>query len=187
MSDAFGADFVNSCPELCKPFYGSVEDSIDRYMALADMENVDIDNGTSSTKESVGKTIIWIQSGCDAGDGIALSIDKMSTRILGIKNLNVSSQEGASEAITQTGEAIASLLAQRSKIGAQQNRLEHTLVNEGNIVENTTAAESRIRDTDIAGEMVAFSTSNILIQAGEAMIAQANQQKDGIMKLLGSK
>lgn len=184
LRDAFGDDFVNSCSELCKPFYGSVDDSIDRYIALADMESGETVKDASSEKESFETTQIWIQSGCDAGDGIALSIDKMSTRILGIHHLDISTQEGAIDAIMKTEDALAILLAQRSKIGAQQNRLEHTIVNEENIVENTTAAESGIRDTDMVEAMLEFSTSNILIQAGQAMIAQANQQKDVILQLL---
>ena len=74
--------------------------------------------------------------------------------------------------------------ANRSKIGAQQNRLEHTIANEQNIVENTTSAESRIRDTDMAKEMVELSKQNILEQVGTAMITQANQTSQGIMSLL---
>ena len=73
----------------------------------------------------------------------------------------------------------------RSKIGAQQNRLEHTIANEGNIVENTAASESLIRDTDMAKEMVGFSLTNILAQAGESILSQANQRNQGVMTLLG--
>ncbi|MDD5999750.1 MAG: flagellin [Lachnospiraceae bacterium] len=80
--------------------------------------------------------------------------------------------------------AMEKLSENRSKIGAQQNRLEHTIDNENNIVENTTAAESRIRDTDMAEEMIAFSKGSILEQAGQAMLAQANQSNQGILNLL---
>ncbi len=73
----------------------------------------------------------------------------------------------------------------RSRIGAQQNRLEHTIANEENILENTTAAESIIRDADMAQEMVAFSIVSILAQAGEAMLAQANTSQQGVLALLG--
>ena len=72
----------------------------------------------------------------------------------------------------------------RSSLGAVQNRLEHTIANLDNIAENTTAAESRIRDTDMAKEMVEYSTNNILMQAGQSMLAQANQSRQGILSLL---
>ena len=74
---------------------------------------------------------------------------------------------------------------QRSDLGAIQNRLEHTINNLDNVVENTTAAESQIRDTDMATEMVKYSNNNILAQAGQAMLAQANQSNQGVLSLLG--
>lgn len=135
------------------------------------------------TPKSSGRNI-WIQSGCDTGDGIPLEIDKMSTRILGIHNLNVTTIEGAEHAMTAVEGALEKLTANRSKIGAQQNRLEHTITNEDNIIENTTSAESRIRDADMAEEMVKFSKENILVQAGQSMMAQANQSTQGILSLL---
>lgn len=127
---------------------------------------------------------LWIQSGCDAGDGICLEIDPMNTSILGIDDLNLSTIDGAYHAMDAVNTALEKLSANRSKIGAQQNRLEHTIDNENNIVENTTAAESRIRDTDMAEEMVSFSKSNIIEQAGQVMLAQANQSNQGILSLL---
>ena len=135
------------------------------------------------TPKSSGRNI-WIQSGCDTGDGIPLKIDKMNTRILGINDLNVTSIEGAENAMTAVEGALEKLSENRSKIGAQQNRLEHTIANENNIVENTTASESRIRDVDMAEEMVKLSKNNILVQAGQAMMAQANQSNSGILNLL---
>ncbi|MDD6201580.1 MAG: flagellin [Lachnospiraceae bacterium] len=81
-------------------------------------------------------------------------------------------------------EALQKVTANRSKIGAQQNRLEHTIANEENVVENTSAAESRIRDTDMAKEMVQYSNINILEQVGHAMMAQANQSNQGVLTLL---
>lgn len=80
--------------------------------------------------------------------------------------------------------ALEKVSANRSKIGAQQNRLEHTIANEENVVENTTAAESRTRDTDMASEMVKFSKENILENFGQAMLAQANQMNQNILSLL---
>ena len=81
--------------------------------------------------------------------------------------------------------AIASVSAQRSDLGAIQNRLEHTIKNLDNVVENTTAAESQIRDTDMASQMVEYSKNNILAQAGQSMLAQANQSNQGVLSLLG--
>ena len=127
---------------------------------------------------------IWIQSGCDTGDGIILEIESMNPRILGVADLDVSTEKGADYAIETVDIAIQKINASRSKIGAQQNRLEHTVANENNIVENTTAAESRIRDTDMVEEMVEFSKNNILQQAGQSMLAQANQVTQGVLSLL---
>jgi len=81
--------------------------------------------------------------------------------------------------------AIQDVSEQRSDLGAIQNRLEHTINNLDNVVENTTAAESQIRDTDMASEMVKYSNNNILAQAGQAMLAQANQSNQGVLSLLG--
>ena len=109
---------------------------------------------------------------------------RVSTSSLDIDTVNVSTAENAQAAISAIKEANAILGEQRAMVGAQQNRLEHTIKNLDNIVENTTAAESRIRDTDMAKEMVAFSNLNVLEQAGQAMLAQANQSKQGILSLL---
>ena len=81
--------------------------------------------------------------------------------------------------------AVKLVSARRSELGAVQNRLEHTIKNLDNVVENTTAAESQIRDTDMASEMVKFSNNNILQQAGQSMLAQANQANQGVLSLLG--
>lgn len=127
---------------------------------------------------------LWIQSGCDVGDGMFLEIDRMDVSVLGIDDLDVSTIEGAYHAMDAVDGALEKLSASRGRIGAQQNRLEHIIDNENNIVENTTAAESRIRDTEMADEMVAFSMSNILEQAGQAMLAQANQSNQSVLSLL---
>lgn len=130
------------------------------------------------------KSNIWIQSGCDTGDGIMLDIDGMDTSLLGIKELDVLTEYGADKAMTAVEKALVRLSANRSKIGAQQNRLEHTIDNENNIIENTTSAESRIRDTDMAELMVKYSKENILEQVGQTMMAQANQSMQSVMSLL---
>ena len=111
----------------------------------------------------------------------------MDTAGLGIKGLNVKDKTGAAAtyAIDAISEAVAKVSAQRSALGAVQNRLEHTINNLDNVVENTTAAESQIRDTDMATEMVKYSKNNILQQAGQSMLAQANQSNQGVLALLG--
>ena len=86
--------------------------------------------------------------------------------------------------ITNVTSAIQTVSTARSKFGAVQNRLEHTIDNLDNVVENVTAAESRIRDTDMADEMVKYSKNNILQQAGQSMLAQANQSTQGVLSLL---
>ena len=109
----------------------------------------------------------------------------MSSTKIGVNNLQVSTHDVAKSAISSIKEAIKSVSKQRSDLGAIQNRLEHTIKNLDNVVENTTAAESQIRDTDMATEMVKYSNNNILAQAGQSMLAQANQTNQGVLSLLG--
>lgn len=120
---------------------------------------------------------------------ISLTIESMDATTLGIRNsagnaLSVMSEKDAGVAIDTLSDAIAKVSRQRSALGAVQNRLEHTINNLDNVVENTTAAESQIRDTDMATEMVKYSNNNILSQAGQAMLAQANQSNQGVLSLL---
>ncbi|MGN0414063.1 MAG: flagellin [Agathobacter sp.] len=136
-------------------------------------------------RPAVVKSDIWIQSGNEAGDGINLVIGEMSCRALGINKVNLCANGGPENAIRRIGDALESVNKNRSNIGAYQNRLEHVVANESNIVENTTAAESRIRDTDMAEEMVNHSVNNILMQAGQAMMANANHLPEDVLKLLG--
>ncbi len=141
--------------------------------------------GNSSTNTNEYKKW-WIQTGCDNSDdnGIYLEIGQMNTKILGIYDLDVSSIDGARDAIGRMEPALLKLNDIRSRIGAQQNRLEHTIKHQNNTIENTQHAESVIRDTDIAEEMVRFSKESILEQAGQAMLSQANQSNQGILSLL---
>ncbi len=117
---------------------------------------------------------------------IGLTIDMMSARGLKINGLRVDGENGqnATDSIDTIKAAIQKVSEQRSTLGAVQNRLEHTIANLDNIVENTTSAESAIRDTDMAKQMVTYSNNNILAQAGQAMLAQANQSNQGVMSLL---
>ena len=118
---------------------------------------------------------------------IGVNLEMMSARGLGINGLNVKDDSGtaATAAIDVIADAIQKVSTQRSALGAVQNRLEHTINNLDNVVENTTSAESAIRDTDMATEMVRYSNNNILAQAGQAMLAQANQSNQGVLSLLG--
>ena len=122
-----------------------------------------------------------------ANNKININIDAMSSKGLGISGLKVSGDDGtnATNAIETIASAIKKVSTQRSALGAVQNRLEHTIKNLDNIVENTTAAESAIRDTDMATEMVKFSNANILSQAGQSMLAQSNQSNQGVLSILG--
>ena len=116
---------------------------------------------------------------------ITISIAKMDATTLGVKSISVKTESGAQKAISKITAAIARVSKQRSDLGAIQNRLEHTIANLDNVVENTTAAESQIRDTDMAKTMVEYTKNNILSQAGTAMLAQANQSTQNVLSLLG--
>lgn len=128
--------------------------------------------------------IINLQAGSEAGQVIPFKLFNITTGTLGIGGTDVSTAAGASAAIDQVKTALMKVSEYRSYYGALQNRLEHTINNLDNVVENTTAAESRIRDTDMAESMVTYSNNNILLQAGQAMLSQANQSKQGILSLL---
>ncbi len=117
-------------------------------------------------------------------DVINVTVKAMNATGLGVKTASVSSAANAKAAIGSIKTAIKTLNEQRADLGAQQNRLEHTIANLDNVVENTTSAESQIRDTDMATEMVKYSNNNILAQAGQAMLAQANQSNQGVLSLL---
>lgn len=128
-----------------------------------------------------------LQVGAEKGQFIAISIGSMNTTGINISGVTISGTDnsGAQEAICSIKTALASVSKMRSDLGAVQNRLEHTIKNLDNVVENTTAAESQIRDTDMATEMVRYSNNQILAQAGQAMLAQANQSNQGVLSLLG--
>ena len=144
-----------------------------------------ITQGTVEVKEALSFNL-HVGSDADMTNKITVDIDAMDAAGLGVKGLNVSDDSGnaATYAIDAIADAISKVSAQRSALGAVQNRLEHTIANLDNIVENTTSAESRIRDTDMAEEMVEYSKNNILAQAGQSMLAQANQSTQGVLSLL---
>ena len=134
-----------------------------------------------------GGSGIELQVGANYGQTMEFGIGDMSASALGVSgsSVNVSTQTGAQNAIEKIDGAIASVSKQRSLLGAVQNRLEHTISNLDNTAENLQAAESGIRDTDMAAEMVQFSKNNILQQAAQSMLAQANQANQGVLSLLG--
>jgi flagellin len=125
-----------------------------------------------------------LQVGALNGQGITVNISNMSATGIKVNALVVSSFSAAGKAMSSVQAAISTISAMRSKLGALQNRLEHTIANLDNISENTQSAESRIRDTDMAEEMVEYSKNNILAQAGQSMLAQANQSTQGVLSLL---
>ncbi len=137
------------------------------------------------TVDLSGPSIIGLQVGAEPGQHIEFDLFQMSSKALGLEDLNVKTTDDADLAIDQLKFAIGCVSNVRSYYGAIQNRLNHTINNLNNIVENTTAAESRIRDTDIAKEMVEYSNNQILMQAGTSMLAQANQHSQLILSLLG--
>ena len=132
---------------------------------------------------------IVLQVGSEGNDDntIKFNIDKMDAAGLGVDQIDISDATGAAArgSIDTIKAALTKVSQQRSDLGAIQNRLEHTINNLDNVVENTTAAEAQIRDTDMASEMVRFSNNNILAQAGTAMLAQANQSNQNVLSLLG--
>ena len=124
------------------------------------------------------------QIGANKGQTITLSISGMSATNLGVAAVAVSGVTSANAAVSSIDAAITKVSTERSKLGAYQNRLEHTINNLGTASENLSAAESRVRDVDMAKEMMNFSKNNILSQAAQAMLAQANQQPQGVLQLL---
>ena len=125
-----------------------------------------------------------LQVGAEASQHISISISSLDTKGLGIDGDDAKEAGNAATLNGNVKKAINKLSGIRSNLGAIQNRLEHTINNLDNVVEKTTAAESRIRDTDMATEMVKYSNNNILAQAGQAMLAQSNQANQGVLSLL---
>ena len=155
---------------------------------------VDLTHGDGTFSIKVGQAKVanslafslHVGADADMTNKIQVNIDAMDSASLGIKGLNVKDDSGnaATYAVDAISDAISKVSSQRSSLGAVQNRLEHTINNLNNVVENTTSAESRIRDTDMAEEMVNYSKNNILAQAGQSMLAQANQSNQGVLSLL---
>lgn len=167
-------------------YSGDVEDVEFSFEDVGDKKigaSLGLTGGSSSVGGGKG---LQLQVGDSSDDyqKVAVSIGNMGTTGLGIENINLGTQAGATEAIAKIKSAINTVSDNRAGLGAVQNRLEHTLNNLGVTHENITAAESRIRDVDMAKEMMSFTKNNILTQAAQAMLAQANQQPQGVLQLL---
>lgn len=139
-----------------------------------------------ASQDVMGKLQVGLHVGADAtsNNQITMNIETMSAKGLGISGVRVDTGDTALRAIETIQAALQKVSAQRSDLGAIQNRLEHTIKNLDNVVENTTSAESAIRDTDMASMMVQYSNNNILAQAGTSMLAQANQSNQSVLSLL---
>lgn len=147
------------------------------------VKKLGLDSAGTKTAANGGMTL---QIGANEGQTMNFGIKDMSAAALGVagNNVNLSSQDGAKKATTTIDAAIKKVSAQRSELGAVQNRLEYTIANLDTAAENTQTAESAIRDTDMADTMVEYSKNNILAQAGQSMLAQANQATQGVLSLL---
>ncbi|BDF35721.1 flagellin [Lachnospiraceae bacterium] len=145
--------------------------------------NIDLKPGATAGKSGSGLTL-QIGDTAERFNQLTVSIGDMSTSALGLSGIDISTQEGAKSAVDVIRNAINSVSSTRGDLGAIQNRLEHTINNLSVTTENMTAAESRIRDVDMANEMMAYTKNNILVQASQAMLAQANQIPQGVLQLL---
>lgn len=159
---------------------GVIDGSVGGGVNPSDPGNRPIGGGASGNSIAAA-----FQVGAESGQHIALNLYQMNAAALGLAYTNVKTTDDADAAINEIKAAIEYVSHVRSDYGAVQNRLEHMIANLNNIVENTTVAESRIRDTDIADEMVSYSNNQILMQAGQAVLSQANRQSEMILSLLG--
>ena len=138
----------------------------------------------NGVKPLAASSDIQVQVGPTSVETLNIAAAKMDSSSLSIKDIKVSTVSTANSAITKINAAIDKVSSHRANLGASQNRLEHTINNLKTTSENMTAAESRIRDTDMAKEMAAFTKNNILNQAAQSMLSQANQQPQGVLSLL---
>ena len=174
----------------------SNEDTIDRAALQAEFSQLieEIDDTAEKTKyndmalingDFSNSNAFYVQTGANAGDSLAITIGAMDSTALEINSSSVAGRDEASSAITSVNNAINTVSTQRAKLGALQNRLQHKINNLDTSAENLSAAESRIRDIDMAKEMTNYTRWNILSQASTAMLAQANQAPQGVLQLLG--
>ncbi|MDD2621246.1 MAG: flagellin, partial [Syntrophomonadaceae bacterium] len=151
-------------------------------------KNFDLTGGFAnkeSTYVHIADNTMVFQIGANPLQDVGAAIGDMRARALGVNNILVTDRSNAAESISKLDAAIQRVSSERSKMGALQNRLDHTINNLGVASENLTAAESRIRDLDFAKEMMSFTKSQIMLQAGTAMLAQANSKPQSVLQLLG--
>ena len=173
---------------------GTYDDAVDRAALQAEMTSLNDEinrigqgtnfNGTKLFDGSIAEITLQVGDTADSFNKMTVTCEQMDAGTLGTAGLDISQQGGGSDAIAVIKDAINTVSTQRANFGALQNRLEHTINNLNVNVENMTAAESRIRDTDMANEMMAYTKNNILVQASQAMLAQANQTPQGVLQLL---
>ena len=168
---------MNAAPSPTKPY------NVD-FTKVFTPSNANTFTGGGSGGYNGNGQALKLQVGSLGHQGFGISIDDAHTDALGLGTVSMMSYEEAGTAIQDFDYAIDMVSGNRSSIGAYMNRLEHTMANVDNISENTQAAESLLRDTDMAEEMVEYSAANIIAQAGQSMLAQANQGKQGILQLL---
>lgn len=176
-SNALSADSVAQVVSQLKDY--GVNASVDP----TDTQNIVIGKASDSSKAKGGLTLQIGDTSADFNQ-MRVNVSSMDTRSLGIDGIDISTQQGAKDAVDLVKSAINSVSSTRGDLGAIQNRLEHTINNLSVTTENMTAAESRIRDVDMADEMMAYTKNNILVQASQAMLAQANQVPQGVLQLL---
>ena len=150
----------------------------------AEIDRISSTTDYNGVKPIASTSNITVQIGPTSGETLEITAAKMDAACLGVSAISVSTVSDSNAAITAINKAINTVSTHRAKLGASQNRLEHTINNLKTTNENMTAAESRIRDTDMAKEMAAFTKNNILNQAAQSMLSQANQQPQGVLSLL---
>lgn len=167
--------YTDSQRNLIEQEVNQLKSEIDRISSQVEFN----DNAVLSKSATVS-----FQVGDKSGQSISVKLQKMDCKSIGISGLTLASQSGASAALTSINKAIDNVSSYRATLGAVQNRLEHTISATDNTVENIQSAESRIRDTDMASEMMNYTKSNILTQAAQSMLAQANQAPNNVLSLL---
>ena len=183
LADAKAAE-LKAMNEVMKSYFGEMGLGANGVLAEG---KTDLQASKTEFKYNASQSLnLHVGADSTSNNKINMSIDFMGAKSLHIDGLQVAGKTSApaTRAIDTIADAIQKVSTQRSSLGAIQNRLEHTINNLDNVVENTTAAESAIRDTDMATEMVKYSNNNILAQAGQSMLAQANQANQGVLSLL---
>ncbi|MFA7147044.1 MAG: flagellin, partial [Candidatus Riflebacteria bacterium] len=167
-----------------KGFYTSIETGKDTKQSFGISQSIAYGSGDTNFRVHVVDTKPQFQIGADAGENMKIGIGSMTSQALGIDKIDLTSVEGAEDALEKLNQALDTVSSQRSKLGAYQNRLEYSISNLQNTATNMTAAESRIRDVDIASEMTEYTRYQILSQAGTSMLAQANSLPQTALSLL---